>query len=76
MAPREPYYHSGAGDAAWQEAAHQAELPAANYETPIEHFRTPITPKEAFVIRYHLSTITEGNEGREEQATTTLHSFR
>ena len=30
-----------------------------NYETPIEHFRTPITPNDAFFVRYHLSDIPE-----------------
>jgi len=30
-----------------------------NYETPIEYFRTPITPNEAFFVRYHLSDIPE-----------------
>jgi DMSO/TMAO reductase YedYZ molybdopterin-dependent catalytic subunit len=28
-----------------------------NYETPIEHFRTAITPNDAFFVRYHLSSI-------------------
>jgi DMSO/TMAO reductase YedYZ molybdopterin-dependent catalytic subunit len=28
-----------------------------NYETPIEYFRTPITPNDAFFVRYHLSSI-------------------
>jgi DMSO/TMAO reductase YedYZ molybdopterin-dependent catalytic subunit len=30
-----------------------------NYETPIEHFRTAITPNDAFFVRYHLSFIPE-----------------
>jgi DMSO/TMAO reductase YedYZ molybdopterin-dependent catalytic subunit len=30
-----------------------------NYETPIEYFRTPITPNDAFFVRYHLSHIPE-----------------
>jgi DMSO/TMAO reductase YedYZ molybdopterin-dependent catalytic subunit len=30
---------------------------APNYETPIEYFRTPITPNDAFFVRYHLSDI-------------------
>ena len=30
-----------------------------NYETPIEYFRTPITPNDAFFVRYHLSDIPE-----------------
>ncbi|MGA2127766.1 MAG: molybdopterin-dependent oxidoreductase [Xanthobacteraceae bacterium] len=30
-----------------------------NYETPIEYFRTPITPNDAFFVRYHLSSIPE-----------------
>src|ERR1700719_1493638 len=28
-----------------------------NYETPIEYFRTPMTPSDAFYVRYHLSNI-------------------
>ena len=28
-----------------------------NYETPIEYFRTEITPNDAFFVRYHLSDI-------------------
>ena len=30
-----------------------------NYETPIEYFRTAITPNDAFFVRYHLSAIPE-----------------
>jgi len=30
-----------------------------NYETPIEYFRTSITPNDAFFVRYHLSNIPE-----------------
>src|SRR5262249_4660184 len=30
-----------------------------NYETPIEYFRTAITPNDAFFVRYHLSGIPE-----------------
>jgi len=32
---------------------------APNYETPIEYFRTAITPNDAFFVRYHLSDIPE-----------------
>src|SRR5499427_4712373 len=28
-----------------------------NYETPIEYFRSAITPNDAFYVRYHLSDI-------------------
>src|SRR5215470_13508032 len=28
-----------------------------NYETPIEYFRTAITPNDAFFVRYHLANI-------------------
>jgi sulfite dehydrogenase len=28
-----------------------------NFETPIEYFRTPITPNKAFFVRYHLAAI-------------------
>jgi len=30
-----------------------------NYETPIEYFRTPLTPNDAFFVRYHLADIPE-----------------
>ena len=30
-----------------------------NYETPMEYFRTAITPNDAFFVRYHLSDIPE-----------------
>ena len=30
-----------------------------NYETPIEYFRTAITPNDAFFVRYHLAVIPE-----------------
>src|SRR5207237_4274141 len=35
-----------------------------NYETPIEYFRTAITPNDAFFVRYHLSDIPELDAGR------------
>src|ERR1051326_2354452 len=28
-----------------------------NFETPVEYFRTPITPNKAFFVRYHLAGI-------------------
>jgi DMSO/TMAO reductase YedYZ molybdopterin-dependent catalytic subunit len=30
-----------------------------NYETPMDYFRDPITPNEAFYVRYHLADIPE-----------------
>jgi sulfite dehydrogenase len=30
-----------------------------NYETPLQYFREPITPNDAFFVRYHLSDIPE-----------------
>src|SRR5579864_3961546 len=30
-----------------------------NYESPLEYFRTPITPNDQFFVRYHLSDIPE-----------------
>src|SRR5438094_915933 len=30
-----------------------------NYETPLSYFATPITPNDAFFVRYHLSVIPE-----------------
>src|SRR5438477_8831863 len=35
-----------------------------NYETPIENFRSPITPNDAFFVRYHLPDIPEVDIGR------------
>jgi DMSO/TMAO reductase YedYZ molybdopterin-dependent catalytic subunit len=35
---------------------------APNYETPIEYFRTAITPNDAFFVRYHLSDIPAAND--------------
>ena len=32
-----------------------------NYETPVEYFRSIITPNDAFFVRYHLSDIPEVN---------------
>ncbi len=32
-----------------------------NYESPLEYFRTPITPNDQFFVRYHLSDIPEVN---------------
>src|SRR5262249_62048478 len=53
-----------------------------NYETPIEYFRTAITPTDAFFVRYHLSLIPEvdvstwklavGGEGANGEAAFTL----
>ena len=34
-----------------------------NYESPLEYFRTPITPNDQFFVRYHLADIPEV-EGR------------
>jgi len=33
-----------------------------NYETPIEYFRDPITPNDAFFVRYHLSDIPDATD--------------
>src|SRR5262245_32604192 len=30
-----------------------------NYETPLQYFRTAITPNDAFFVRYHLAGIPE-----------------
>ena len=32
-----------------------------NYKSPLEYFRTPITPNDQFFVRYHLSDIPEVN---------------
>jgi DMSO/TMAO reductase YedYZ molybdopterin-dependent catalytic subunit len=57
-----------------------------NYETPIEYFRTAITPNDAFFVRYHLSDIPEadaatwkvavGGEGANGQTEFTLDDLR
>src|SRR6266404_7000082 len=57
-----------------------------NYETPIEYFRTAITPNDAFFVRYHLSNIPEvdaetwkvavGGEGANGQNEFTLYDLK
>jgi DMSO/TMAO reductase YedYZ molybdopterin-dependent catalytic subunit len=57
-----------------------------NYETPIDYFRTAITPNEAFFVRYHLSNIPEvdaktwklsvGGEGANSQIELTLNDLK
>ena len=57
-----------------------------NYETPIEYFRTAITPNDAFFVRYHLANIPEvdattwnvavGGEGANGQTEFTLDDLK
>jgi len=58
-----------------------------NYETPIESFRTPITPNDEFFVRYHLADIplmdqlngwslTVGGDAAERQVTLSLDDLR
>jgi len=57
-----------------------------NYESPIEYFRTPITPNDQFFVRYHLSDIPEikaetykisvGGDGANTQAEITLDDLK
>ena len=57
-----------------------------NYETPIEYFRTAITPTDAFFVRYHHSLIPEvdvktwklavGGEGANGEAAFTLDDLK
>ena len=57
-----------------------------NYETPIEYFRTAITPNDAFYVRYHLAGIPEvdaatwklavGGDGAERTAEITLDDLK
>jgi DMSO/TMAO reductase YedYZ molybdopterin-dependent catalytic subunit len=57
-----------------------------NYETPLEYFRTPLTPNDAFFVRYHLADIPEvdaakwrltvGGEGANGETTFTLDDLR
>src|SRR4249919_80161 len=58
----------------------------ANYETPMEYFRTAITPNDAFFVRYHLSDIPQvdaktwklriGGEGANGQAELNLDDLK
>jgi DMSO/TMAO reductase YedYZ molybdopterin-dependent catalytic subunit len=57
-----------------------------NYETPIEYFRTAITPNDAFFVRYHLAGIPEvdaktwkvtvGGEGANSEFSLTLDELK
>jgi DMSO/TMAO reductase YedYZ molybdopterin-dependent catalytic subunit len=57
-----------------------------NYESPLEYFRTPITPNDEFFVRYHLSDIPEvkaesykvavGGDGANNQAEFTLADLK
>src|SRR5262245_59953912 len=57
-----------------------------NYETPLQYFRTAITPNDAFFVRYHLAGIPEvhaktwklavGGEGANSQAELTLDDLK
>src|SRR5262245_63330055 len=57
-----------------------------NYETPLEYFRTAITPNDAFFVRYHLAGIPEvdakiwklavGGEGANGQVELTLDDLK
>jgi DMSO/TMAO reductase YedYZ molybdopterin-dependent catalytic subunit len=57
-----------------------------NYESPIEYFRTPITPNDQFFVRYHLADIPEidaktwklavGGDGAEKTAALTLDDLK
>jgi DMSO/TMAO reductase YedYZ molybdopterin-dependent catalytic subunit len=57
-----------------------------NYETPLEYFRTPLTPNDAFFVRYHLADIPEvdaakwrltvGGEAANSEATLSLDDLK
>src|SRR3954453_12230191 len=57
-----------------------------NYESPLEYFRTPITPNDEFFVRYHLSDIPEvdaktwklvvGGDGAEKSVELTLEDLK
>jgi DMSO/TMAO reductase YedYZ molybdopterin-dependent catalytic subunit len=57
-----------------------------NYETPIEYFKSAVTPNDAFFVRYHLSDIPEidaakwklgvGGEGANARAELTLDELK
>ena len=58
----------------------------SNYESPLEYFRTPITPNDQFFVRYHLSDIPEvdaktykiavGGDGANGQTEITLDDLK
>src|SRR4051812_12117950 len=57
-----------------------------NYETPVEYFRTPLTPNRAFFVRWHLAAIPQvalkdwslavGGDSAERQLNFTLNELR
>jgi len=57
-----------------------------NYEAPLEYFREPITPNDAFFVRYHLADIPQvdaktwklavGGDGAEKTAELTLDDLK
>ena len=57
-----------------------------NYESPLEYFRTPITPNDQFFVRYHLADIPEvkaegykisvGGDGANGQVEVTLDDLK
>jgi sulfite dehydrogenase len=57
-----------------------------NFETPIEYFRTPITPNKAFFVRYHLAgipqvaakdwTLTVGGESAQQELKLSWNDLR
>ena len=58
-----------------------------NYESPIETFRTPVTPNDQFFVRYHLAgippmadlgkwSLTVGGEAADRQVTLNLDDLR
>lgn len=57
-----------------------------NYETPLDYFQTPITPNDAFFVRYHLADIPDvdakkwrlkiGGEGAEREITLSLDDLK
>ena len=67
-APVTPGVPSGAAEAATMEALPgkkpliRLTYRPPNYETPLEYFRNPITPNDAFFVRYHLAGIPEPND--------------
>src|SRR5437868_11923711 len=57
-----------------------------NYETPVEYFRTPLTPNRAFFVRWHLAAIPQiavkdwslavGGDSAERSLNFTLNELR
>src|ERR1700691_4524598 len=74
------------GGTARQKALIRLSYRPPNYESPLDYFRTPITPNDEFFVRYHLSNIPEvdaatykiavGGDGANGQTELTLDDLK